>query len=298
MKGIILAGGNGSRLYPLTNSTSKHLLPVYDKPMVYYPMAVLMEAGIRDILLISTPRDLPQYRLLLGDGNRFGLRIEYAVQAEPNGLAEAFSIGAAFIGTDDVALILGDNLFHGGTLPGILREAVAGLEGCVLFGSEVPDPHRYGVAEVDPSGVLLSVEEKPEHPRSRTAVTGLYLYDNRVLDIAAGIKPSDRGELEITDVNLAYLEEGRARLVDLGPDVLWLDAGTEESLLDAGSRVREIAHRDGVRVACLEEVALRKGYIDADACLALGAGLRGSPYGEYVVRAALRARMRPGAGDG
>ncbi|OOC53360.1 MULTISPECIES: glucose-1-phosphate thymidylyltransferase RfbA [Nocardiopsis] len=292
MKGIVLAGGSGSRLSPLTKSTSKHLLPVYDKPMVHYPLATLMEMGVREILLVSTPRDLPRYRLLLGDGHQLGIDISYAEQPEPSGLAEAFTLGSDFVGADSVALVLGDNLFHGQDLPRLLRESAEGLDGCVLFGRRVPDPHRYGVAEVGPEGSLRSIEEKPGRPRSDLAVTGLYLYDNDVLDIAAEVKPSDRGELEITDVNLAYLEQGRARLVNLGPDVLWMDAGTEESLLEAALRVRDTARRDGVRVACLEEIALREGYIDADDCLALAEELGQSPYAEYVVRAAVGARVR------
>ncbi|OLT29942.1 glucose-1-phosphate thymidylyltransferase [Nocardiopsis sp. CNR-923] len=296
MRGIVLAGGHGTRLAPSTQATSKHLFPVYDKPLVYYPIATLMLTGIREILVIATPRDLPRYRSALGDGTRLGIALSYAAQERPNGLAEALTIGAGFVGDDDVALILGDNVFHGPELADLLRAQAGHLDGCVLFGSPVADPRRYGVAEVDASGRLVSIEEKPERPRSRTAVTGLYLYDNDVLDIAARVRPSDRGELEITDVNRAYVARGRARLVDLGSDVAWLDAGTEDSLLEAATLVRDVHRREGVRVACLEETALRMGFIDAEACLDLGAGLGACPYGEYVRRVGLRAlsqRRRP-----
>ncbi|HTK61160.1 MAG TPA: glucose-1-phosphate thymidylyltransferase RfbA [Pseudonocardia sp.] len=283
MKGIVLAGGTGSRLFPITTAVSKQLLPVYDKPMIYYPLSVLMFGGIREILIISTPADLPQFERLLGDGSELGLRITYAVQPQPNGLAEAFIIGADHIGDDSAALVLGDNIFHGPGFPNQLRTAIADLDGCVLFGYPVKNPGRYGVGEADEHGRLISIEEKPARPRSNRAITGLYLYDNDVVRIARGITPSARGELEITDVNRAYLERGTATLIDLGRGFAWLDTGTHDSLLEAGQYVQVLEHRQGIRIACLEEVALSMGYIDADACYALGAKLGGSGYGEYVM---------------
>jgi glucose-1-phosphate thymidylyltransferase len=289
MKGIVLAGGSGSRLYPVTGAVSKQLLPVYDKPMVYYPLSVLMFGGIREILVISTPADLPQFRLLLGDGTRLGLRLSYAEQPQPNGLAEAFLIGAEHVGDDSAALVLGDNIFHGPGFPAQLRRAIAELDGCVLFGYPVKDPQRYGVGEADERGRLVSIEEKPAHPRSNRAITGLYLYDNDVLEIARRIRPSARGELEITDVNRAYLERGTASLIDLGRGFAWLDTGTHDSLLEAGQYVQVLEHRQGIRIACLEEIALSMGYIDADACYALGAEMGSSGYGEYVMAQALAA---------
>ena len=283
MRGIVLAGGSGTRLHPLTQAVSKQLLPVYDKPMVYYPLSVLMLAGIREILVISTPADLPLFRRLLGDGSALGLQLCYAEQAEPNGLAEAFIIGADFIGGDDVALVLGDNIFYGPGFSGTLQRCVSTLDGCVLFGYPVKDPRRYGVAEVDSEGRLLSIEEKPAVPRSSRAVTGLYFYDNGVVDVARALAPSARGELEITDVNMHYLRDGRARLVDLGRGFAWLDTGTHDSLIEAGLFVQVLEHRQGVRIACLEEIALRMGYIDPQSCYALGAALAKSGYGEYVM---------------
>ncbi len=287
MKGIILAGGSGTRLHPVTRAISKQLLPVYDKPMVYYPLSVLMLAGIRDILLISTPHDLPMFRRLLGGGEELGLRIDYAEQARPNGLAEAFLIGADHVGADPAALVLGDNIFHGPGFSALIQrsmaDVVAGHAGCVLFGYPVRDPQRYGVAEADRDGRLLSVEEKPEHPRSNRAVTGLYLYDNAVVEIARGLRPSARGELEITDVNRAYLQRGTARLVDLGRGFAWLDTGTHESLLEAGEYVRVLENRQGIRIACIEEIAMRMGFIDPAACYALGERQAASGYGEYVM---------------
>jgi glucose-1-phosphate thymidylyltransferase len=287
MKGIILAGGSGTRLHPITRAVSKQLMPVYDKPMIYYPLSVLMLAGIRDVLVISTPQDLPAFRRLLDDGGELGLRISYAEQAAPNGLAEAFVIGAEHVGADPAALVLGDNIFHGQGFSGLLQRAigdvVAGDTGCVLFGYPVRDPQRYGVAEADADGRLLSIEEKPEHPRSNRAVTGLYFYDNDVVEIAAGLTPSARGELEITDVNRAYLERGTARLVDLGRGFAWLDTGTHESLLEAGEYVRVLENRQGVRIACIEEIAMRMGFIDPAACYALGERQAKSGYGEYVM---------------
>jgi len=289
MKGIVLAGGSGSRLYPVTGAVSKQLLPVYDKPMIYYPLSVLMFGGIRDILIISTPTDLPQFKRLLGDGTELGINLSYAVQAQPNGLAEAFLIGADHVGDDSAALVLGDNIFHGPGFPDQLRRAIAELTGCVLFGYPVSDPGRYGVGEADETGRLISIEEKPSRPRSNRAITGLYLYDNDVLEIARQIKPSARGELEITDINQTYLERGRASLIDLGRGFAWLDTGTHDSLLEAGQYVQVLEHRQGIRIACLEEVALSMGYIDADACYALGAKLGSSRYGEYVMAIALAA---------
>lgn len=286
MKGIVLAGGNGTRLHPLTQAVSKQLLPVYDKPMVYYPLSVLMLAGIRDILLISTPADVPLFRRLLGDGSQFGVRLSYAEQAEPNGLAEAFVLGADFIGDDSVALVLGDNIFYGQGFSQILRQSARELDGCTLFGYQVREPQRYGVGETAEDGTLLSIVEKPTAPRSNTAITGLYFYDNEVVNIAANLTPSARGELEITDVNDAYLRRGRARMTQLGRGFAWLDTGTHDSLLEAGQFVQVLEHRQGVRIACLEEIALRMGYITAEECHALGAKLAKSGYGDYVLELA------------
>ena len=286
MKGIILAGGNGTRLHPITLAVSKQLLPVYDKPMIYYPLSVLMLAGIRDILLIAAPAHVDAFRAVLGDGSRLGLDISYAVQDEPRGLADAFVIGADHVGGDDVALVLGDNIFHGPGFSDLLRATLVDLEGCILFGYTVHDPERYGVVEVDAAGRILSLAEKPPHPRSRCVVTGLYLYDNDVLEIARDLSPSARGELEITDVNLAYVEAGRARLVDLGRGFTWLDAGTHESLTDAGRYVQILEHRQGIRIACVEEVAMRMGFIDRESCHRLGEALAASSYGRYVMRVA------------
>jgi glucose-1-phosphate thymidylyltransferase len=294
MKGIVLAGGSGTRLHPITQAISKQLLPVYDKPMVYYPMSVLLLAGIREILIISTPVDLPHFRQLLGDGSQFGLSLSYAEQAQPNGLAEAFVIGAEFIGDDDVALVLGDNIFYGQGFSRVLQQHVSTLDGCVLFGYPVKDPSRYGVGEVGPDGRLVSIEEKPAEPKSNKAITGLYFYDNEVIEIARGLRPSARGELEITDVNLAYLRQRRAHLVDLGRGFAWLDTGTHDSLLEAGLFVQVLEHRQGVRIACLEEIALRMGYITAQECHALGAKLAKSQYGEYVMAVAESAGASAG----
>jgi glucose-1-phosphate thymidylyltransferase len=282
----VLAGGSGTRLFPLTLATSKQLLAVYDKPMVYYPLSVLMQAGVRDILLVSTPASVPVLQGLLGDGSRLGLNLSYAVQYEPRGIAEAFLIGAEHIGGESTALVLGDNVFHGPGFPQLLRRARASLGGCTLFGRPVPDPQRYGIAEVDSAGRLVSLEEKPARPRSDTAVTGLYFYDGDVVDVARQIAPSARGELEITDVNLAYLRQGRARLTELGPDCAWFDCGTPDSLLAAGQYVQAWEKRRGERVACLEEVALRMGFIDAEACHRLGATMPKSPYGRYLTELA------------
>ena len=295
MKGIILAGGSGTRLHPITLAVSKQLLPVGDKPMIYYPLAVLMLTGIKDILIITTPADLPQYRDLLGDGSHLGLRITYAEQDRPRGIAEALVIGADHIGSDSVALALGDNIFHGNQFSDTLAENAADIHGCVLFGYSVQDPERYGVGVTDENGRLLSIEEKPTHPRSNRAITGLYFYDNDVVDIAKNTQPSARGELEITDVNRVYVERGRARLVELGRGFAWLDTGTPESLLQAGQYVRTLEERQGVRIACIEEIALRMGFIDADSCYRLGERLSNSGYGKYVMAIAAEFAQNPAA---
>ncbi|GAA4972720.1 glucose-1-phosphate thymidylyltransferase RfbA [Pseudonocardia tropica] len=291
-KGIVLAGGTGSRLSPVTRAVSKQLLPVYDKPMIYYPLTTLMLAGVHEILLISTPTDLPGFQRLLGDGSHLGLEISYAEQPRPNGLAEAFIIGADHVRGGPSALVLGDNIFHGPSFGSTLRRSVrrisSGETGCVLFGYPVRDPERYGVGEADADGRLISIEEKPERPRSDRAITGLYLYDEQVVDIAANITPSARGELEITDINRTYLDKGRAALQDLGRGFAWLDTGTHESLIDAGQYVRTLENRQGVRIACIEEVALRMSFIDAEQCRRLGEEQSGSGYGEYVVEVAAR----------
>lgn len=289
MKGIILAGGTGIRLYPTTMVTSKQLLPVFDKPLIYYPLSVLMLAGIHDILVISTPADLPQFRQLLGDGSRLGLAFSYAVQEEPRGLAEAFTIGADFIGGEPVALALGDNIFHGAGLGELLRSRAGDVDGCVLFGCQVHDPERYGVGETDDAGRLISIEEKPAAPRSNRAITGLYFYDGNVVDIAKNLCPSARGELEITDVNLHYLRQGKAQLVDLGPEITWLDAGTPDSMLAAGQYVQRIRNVRGVNVGCPEEIALGLGLLDAADCHRLGVQFGKSPYGQYLMSIAARA---------
>ncbi|MGH4001005.1 MAG: glucose-1-phosphate thymidylyltransferase RfbA [Pseudonocardiaceae bacterium] len=283
MKGIVLAGGSGTRLHPITQAVCKQLLPVYDKPMVYYPLSVLMLAGLRKILIIATPSDLPLFRRLLGDGSQLGLQRSYAGQPQPNGLAEAFVIGADFIANDPVALVLGDNIFYGHGFSTTLQRCVATVDGCVLFGYQVKDPQRYGVGEVDATGKLISIEEKPSAPRSNKAITGLYIYDNDVVKVARSLTPSARGELEITDVNLHYLRQGRATMIDLGRGFAWLDTGTHESLLEAGQFVQVLEHRQGVRIACLEEIALRMGFIDAEACYALGQSLAKSGYGRYIM---------------
>ena len=283
MKGIILAGGSGTRLRPLTGTLSKQLLPVYDKPMIYYPLSVLMLAGARDIQIISSKEHLEMFRSLLGDGRRIGVNIGYAEQAEPRGIAEAFLIGEEHIGGDSVALILGDNVFHGPGFSAVLADSVDRLDGCELFGYPVKDAHRYGVAEIGPDGRVLSLEEKPRHPRSNLAVTGLYLYDNDVVEIARGLAPSERGELEITDVNRTYLAQGRANLTELGRGFAWLDMGTHDSLLQAGQYVQLLEQRQGERIACIEEIALRMGFITAEQCYELGLELRSSSYGDYLI---------------
>lgn len=283
MKGIVLAGGRGTRLNPATRAVSKQLLPVFDKPMIYYPIAVLMLAGIREILLISDPKSLPAFRDLLGGGGRLGIEITYAEQPEPRGIAEALVIGEPHISGGPCALVLGDNIFYGADLEKTLRAAAENVAGCVLFGQEVADPQRYGIIEFDASGRVVSIEEKPSIPKSSCAVSGLYFYGGDVSAVAREVYPSPRGELEITDVNRAYLERGAARFVSLGGDCVWMDAGTEDALLDAGIRVRGMARDKGVRVGCLEQVALEMGFIGAGDCYRLGAALEDSPYGRYVM---------------
>jgi glucose-1-phosphate thymidylyltransferase len=284
MKGIILAGGAGTRLYPVTLPICKQLLPIYDKPMIYYPLSVLMLAGIRRILVISTPADTPRFQALLGDGAALGLSFDYAVQQEPNGLAESFLIGREFIGGDPVALVLGDNLFFGHDLPVLLREAAGRKTGATVFAYYVRNPGSYGVVSFDPAGKAVSLDEKPPSPKSRYAVVGLYFYDNRVVDIASRLKPSARGELEITDVNKKYLELGELNVQVLGRGYAWLDTGTHDSLVDATNFVKAIEDRQGLKIACLEEIAYKKGYIDKRQALALAAKYEKSGYGEYIKR--------------
>jgi len=287
VKGIILAGGSGSRLYPLTKNISKQLLPVYDKPMVYYPLSVLMLSGIRDILIISTTEDVPRFERLLGKGDDLGISISYAIQQKPNGLAEAFIIGESFIGKDSVALILGDNIFYGQGFTPMLRRAVKELNGATIFGYRVKDPHRFGIAEIKGSEVV-SLEEKPERPKSDYAVTGLFFYDNDVVDISKGITPSIRGELEITDVNKVYPRNKRLRIELLGRGFAWLDAGTPESLLQASQFVETIETRQGFKVACIEEIAYHMGYITRDRLIRLAEPLLNSNYGKYLIEIALK----------
>ena len=287
MKGIVLAGGSGTRLYPITKGVSKQLLPIYDKPMVYYPISVLMQAGIREILVISTPVDLPGFRRLLGDGSDFGVRFEYAEQPAPEGLAQAFLIGEEFIGDDSVCLVLGDNIFHGAGLCTLLRDAVRTVEEehkATVFGYWVDDPERYGVAEFDANGNCLSIEEKPEHPKSNYAVVGLYFYPNKVVEVAKGIRPSARGELEITSVNQRFLEDGELKVQTMERGFAWLDTGTHDSLADASIFVEVIEKRQGLKIACLEGIAYRNGWIDEDRIREIAAPMKNNQYGKYLLK--------------
>lgn len=286
MKGIILAGGSGTRLYPLTKAVSKQLMPIYDKPMIYYPMSTLMLAGIKDILIISTPTDTPRFEQLLGNGNELGINIEYKVQESPDGLAQAFIIGEEFIGDDSVCLILGDNIYYGGGMSKMLQRAAEKKSGATVFGYHVNDPERFGVVEFDEQMRAMSIEEKPEQPKSNYAVTGLYFYDNKVVEIAKNIQPSERGELEITDVNKAYLEAGELNVELMGRGFAWLDTGTHESLLEAATFIETIQKRQNLMVACLEEISYRMGYINREELLELAQPLKKNGYGQYLLRLA------------
>ncbi|MDG1969240.1 MAG: glucose-1-phosphate thymidylyltransferase RfbA [Flavobacteriaceae bacterium] len=283
MKGILLAGGAGTRLHPVTKAVSKQLLPVYDKPMVYYPLSILMSAGIQEVLLISTPTDLPDYQRLLEDGSQLGIKIEYAEQKAPNGLAEAFIIGEDFIGSDGVCLVLGDNIFYGEGLNPLMQEAVNQSKMATVFGYTVKDPQRYGVIDFDAAGKALSIEEKPQHPKSDKAVVGLYFYPNEVVEIAKNVKPSARGELEITAVNQAFLEQGKLHVKILGRGLAWLDTGTHESLIEAGQFIHTVEKRQGLKVACLEEIAYEKGWISKDQLLEMAQELSKTEYGQYLL---------------
>ncbi|MCR5251755.1 MAG: glucose-1-phosphate thymidylyltransferase RfbA [Lachnospiraceae bacterium] len=286
MKGIILAGGSGTRLYPLTKAVSKQIMPVYDKPMIYYPLSILMLAGIREILIISTPRDLPVFKELFGDGSQLGLTFSYAIQETPRGLADAFLIGEEFIGDDHVALILGDNIFYGQSFSRLLRKVAERDKGATIFGYYVRDPREYGVVEFDESGMAVSIEEKPEHPRSNYAVPGLYFYDNSVVEIAKNVKPSARGEIEITSVNNAYLERGELHVETLGRGFAWLDTGNHDALLDAADFVAAFQKRQGLYISCIEEIAYKRGFITKDQLLALAKPLMKTAYGQYLTEVA------------
>lgn len=282
MKGIVLAGGSATRLYPATLGISKQLLPVYDKPMIYYPLSVLLMTGIRDILIISTPRDTPLFSAMLGNGSQWGVALSYAVQEQPRGLADAFLVGESFIGEDGVTLVLGDNLFYGANLDELVQGA-QGRAGATVFAQRVVDPQRFGVVEIDEDGRAVSLEEKPQQPRSDWAVTGLYVYDSQVVSLAKALAPSPRGELEITDLNRTYLQHGQLQVQRMGRGYAWLDTGTHESLLEASEFVRAVEHRQGLKIACLEEIAFNNGWISKDELRARGAQMRGAPYGEYLM---------------
>lgn len=283
MKGIILAGGSGTRLYPLTKAVSKQMMPVYDKPMIYYPLSILMLAGIREVLIISTPRDLPMFESLFGTGEQLGLKMSYAVQTEPRGLADAFIVGEEFIGTDSVALILGDNIFYGQSFSKMLREIAAREKGATIFGYYVRDPREYGVVEFDENGMAISIEEKPEKPKSKYAVPGLYFYDNDVVEIAKNVKPSARGEIEITSVNNAYLQRGDLHVQTLGRGFAWLDTGSHDMLLDAADFVAAFQKRQGMYISCIEEIAYRRGFIDKEQLISLAQPLLKTEYGQYLI---------------
>jgi glucose-1-phosphate thymidylyltransferase len=286
MKGIILAGGSGTRLYPLTRAMSKQMMPVYDKPMIYYPLSTLMLAGIREVLIISTPRDLPAFKELFGNGEQLGMKFEYAVQEQPRGLADAFIIGADFIGKDSVALVLGDNIFYGQSFSKLLKEVAARQSGATIFGYYVRDPRAYGVVEFDKDGKAVSIEEKPENPKSNYAVPGLYFYDNKVVDIAANVKPSARGEIEITSINNEYLRRGELRVETMGRGFAWLDTGNHDSLLDASDFVCAFQKRQGLYISCIEEIAYKRGFIDKEQLLKLAEPLMKTDYGKYLVEVA------------